>query len=410
MAIQMKEWGMLAFPGRGVHLPLEGIAEMTRPAERLSRVAESVGALGAHLLKETQTVNELGELADFAGRLRDMEQETREELEGLPVRDWDYAWSQASAPRLRQALAELPPSVRDAARELALRYDAQASLAARRDYELARINRARSQWQAQVDAAVASGDAEAATRWLESGRTVFVPEAEMESRKAETRSRSVLQYWRKALQQDAVGALSALRRADAELPEEEAHRQQLQQLREIAGRSVRDALAQEISREIESELPISSSIYERAVAVGLMSREQQRVASQVASPLPAQKRCEWLRRIDESRPEEYHDLLLDVAAEAALPYERRILLERLRAVSEVSPEARREMSRRLWQMYSEGDFGCPGDEEALSRWGRLQEQAMDVLRRNSAPEACERWLKSQKSAPEAWICTTPDTH
>lgn len=194
---------MLAYPQNRIHLPLQGIAEMDMPARRLGQTVEQAAAVGARMAEELQEVSAAGELAAFAGRLSEMERETREELSTLPVRDWDYAWAQASEPRIREALSELPEQVRPVARELAERYVAQASISARRDYELEKIRAARQQWQRRVDESVAAGNGEAAEQWLRAGSRVFVPETELEEQAVSVRSRSALRYWQNALEQDA---------------------------------------------------------------------------------------------------------------------------------------------------------------------------------------------------------------
>lgn len=401
---------MLAYPQRGVRVPLEGIAPMEQPGERLGRAVATAARLGADLMEQTRAVSSAGELAAFAGRLREIETATRAELEELPVRDWDYAWAQASTPRLREALEELPPQTREAAQRLALHYDAQASLAARRDYELARIGKARRQWQERVEESVAAGDADAAEQWIAAGKQLFVPKSELKSECAAARSRSVLQRWKTALEQDAVAALSSLQRQEAELPTEPEDLCRLQRLQAETRQKVCSALAEEVDRDIAAGVSIAPRVYEQAAAAGLISESRRRQADGPVNSLSVPQRCEWLQRIDNSAPEEQAEVLLDIASEPLMPFDRKLLRQRLLSCREVPQEARRAMSRQLRQMYLSGQFGCPGDTEALTRWGRLQEQSLEVLRRHPDPEAQMRWLQSQKPAPEAWICTTPETH
>ena len=398
---------MLAYPQNRIHLPLQGIAEMDMPARRLGQTVEQAAAVGARMAEELQEVSAAGELAAFAGRLSEMERETREELSTLPVRDWDYAWAQASEPRIREALSELPEQVRPVARELAERYVAQASISARREYELEKIRAARQQWQRRVDESVAAGNGEAAEQWLRAGSRVFVPETELEEQAVSVRSRSALRYWRNALEQDAEKALHRLQLEDASLPEAEKDRKVLAEMQVQARRRVQRSLAEEISREVEACRPIPAHLYERAANVGLISQEQVAAAAVPAAPLPPQKSCDWMRRIDESRPEDADELLLALAVEPVLPHERRLLLQRMRAWEDTEPAPRHEMSAQLWNMYRAGRFGCPGDAEPLVSLGRVLEQLPDALRQHASPEARHRWLRARLPQEKSWICLTP---
>ena len=117
---------MLSYPNQGIRVPLQGIAGMDEPAARLSRVVEGAAQVAASLADVKDQVTSAGELADFVGRLQNIETDTRELLRGETVQDWAYAWNQTSEPMLREAIQELHPSSREAGKRLAELYNARA--------------------------------------------------------------------------------------------------------------------------------------------------------------------------------------------------------------------------------------------------------------------------------------------
>lgn len=397
---------MLSYPGRGVQVPLQGIATMDEPAARLGRVIEGAAQLGAQLAEQQETVTAAGSLADFAGRLRQIEQESREEIDMQNVRDWQYAWKQASEPRLAEAVGELPPESREAGRHLAAVYNAQASATAKRDYELGRIGLARHRWQARVEDAVERGDAEEAERWIKAGESLFVPEEEVEERQRKVRSQSVLNCWRKAFRTDAAAALAALRREDARLPQEAADAECLQRLREEQLRAVSRAMAEEMGRAVTAGQLPSRELYEKAAAAGVMSPQQ--VESAFQQPEYGWRKSEglWNLRVDEC-PEEgdaVTRLQLEILAAPLPPEERSRLLLRLQRGREIPTPIRTQLSRSLWNMYLSGQFGCPGDTEALQGLARLQVRGMEEMSRCGSAAELNRWLSSVPSEEDKWIC------
>ena len=344
---------MLSYPGRGVQVPLQGIATMDEPAARLGRVIEGAAQLGAQLAEQQQTVTTAGSLAEFAGRLRQIEEEAREEIDMQNVRDWQYAWKQASEPRLAEAVAELPPESRDAGRQLAAVYNAQASATAKRDYELGRIGLARHRWQARVDDAVERGDAEEAERWIKAGKSLFVPEDAVEEQALKARSQSVLNHWKEAFRCNASEALSALRREDARLPQEAADAESLQRLRDEQYRRVSRDLAAEMSRDVErGQLP-SRELYEKAAAAGVLSPQQVDAALQPSAFDWMRSAGYWNRRVDEcpEAEEAVTRLRLDILA-ASLPVaERHRLLQRVQLQQQEpwQPELLRLIRKRQYR-------------------------------------------------------------
>ncbi len=400
MAIRIREWGMLSYPGRGVQIPLQGIATIDEPATRLSRVIEGAAQLSAALAEQQETVTNAGNLAEFTGRLRSIEEEARAEIDMQNVRDWKYAWKQASESRLAEAINELPPESREAGRHLAAVYNAQASATAKRDYELGRIGLARHRWQARVDEAVERGAADEAEQWIKAGEQLFVPKPEVETRTRAARSRSLLNQWKEAFRRNASDALQMLQQETAELPTEEKDREELQRLRKSGFREVCSTLADEMSTAVEAGQDPASELYEKARAVGAIKDTAGRIE-------PSPPVCDWNRRIDECPEEEEAEtrLKLDILT-APLPVtERRKLLQRMRRNREIPAAARSDISRRLWNMYQSGRLGLPGDREAQQHLARLQEQALTAQHPPAEPE---RWIEKVRPKAEAWICYQPN--
>lgn len=409
MAIQIKEWGMLSYPGRGVQVPLQGIAGMDESAARLGRVIEGAAQLGAQLAEQQETVTTAGNLAEFAGRLRQVEDEARAEIDMQNVRDWKYAWNQATEARLAEAVDELPRESRAAGRHLAAVYSAQASATAKRDYELGRIGLARHRWQARVDEAVERGDAEEAERWLRAGEGLFVPTDEVEDRSKKARSKSVLNQWKAAFLQNAPETLAALQREDARLPQEPADREALLAIRESQFRAVSREVAEEMSRAAEQGQQPPATVLQKAAAAGVLTPQQAESAGrfvELSGQVPA---AVWNLRVDECPDDEDAEmrLKLDILSAAVPTAAKRTLLQRLRRNREVPVSARGGISRRLWNLYLSGSFGCPEDAEACHHLARLQAQVPELLRRGNARET-ERWLERVSPNEETWICYQPN--
>lgn len=400
---------MLSYPGRGVQVPVQGIATMDEPAARLGRIIEGAAQMGAQLAEQQETVTSAGNLAEFAGRLKQVEDEARAEIDMQNVRDWKYAWNQATEARLAEAVDELPRESRAAGRHLAAVYSAQASATAKRDYELGRIGLARHRWQARVDEAVERGDAEEAERWLKAGESLFVPPGELESRSRKVRSESVLNNWKTAFRENAPEALAALRRSDVCLPQEEADREALQELRDAQFHAVSREVAAEMERAVGQGQAFPTALLEKAAAAGVISPQQAAAAGQPEAEGGSPSAEDLNLRVDECPEDEHAEtrLKLDILSAAVPMAAKRSLLQRLSRNREVPEAARGTLSRRLWNLYRGGRFGCPEDTEARRYLARLQAQAPEMLRRGSAQET-ERWLESVCPKEETWICYQPN--
>lgn len=396
----MKEWGMLQYPGRAPQLPMHGINDLGNSMARMGQAVAGFLENTGHFVEEQMQVTSTGNLADFAGKLKEIERTTRDEINMLPVRDWDYTWEQVSAPLLDSALNELPEEARDAGKELAMLYNRRASLEARRDYELKRIGRARSQWQGRVESAVAEGDETAAQQWLEAGRHVFIPEEEMETHLQSARSKCSLNRWQHRMQEQPLETLQALQQNDApDLPDDEEDAARLQEMTRETGQRLTLQLAQELTERVEAGHAPTAAELQQVVNAGLLSTP---IQEQAERPLATHEICDWLRRVDERDGDAHQDAALKVEiATAPIPIvERQMLLRRMQQTAEIPVQQRRAHSQQLWNAYRAGAFGCCGDEMALRRLGELQEKAV------------EQWGQPHASSPlsevddfaQHWVC------
>ena len=139
MAIRMKEWGMLSYPRQGVHLPLNALNDWGRSGRVLGQGVTQAGSGAAELANAIYRVQKAGSEADMASAFEQIGRETTEELLELPVRDWDYSWQQAYAPRVQEVLNQYSGADRERALQLSEVYGHRHSLNGRRRMELERI-------------------------------------------------------------------------------------------------------------------------------------------------------------------------------------------------------------------------------------------------------------------------------
>ena len=399
----MKEWGMLAYPRQAVHLPVNSLNDWGRSGRVLGQGVQEFGHGLAELEPVISRVTQAGQLADAAAMLREMGEEAAGELLDSPVRDWDYSWQQAYQPRVQQVLSRFSGEEREQVQQLSESYGRQYSLEGRRRMELRRIRQARQQWKEQVDSAVMQGDAEAACRWLEQGREVFVPEPDMPRQLQEVRNRSLQAAWQQQLQQDPYAALTAWQADDARRPEGEEALRALEADMTQTRQNLHRELAVQLAAAVEHGQEPDATMLARAAAAGVLSPELVAAQGRAVEPLSVEDTCNWLRRIDEREPGEDEPLVVEIAL-AALPAEqRRLLLQRVQHTAAMPPQQRCSMSRTLWNRYREGCFGCPGDAESMLTLGRLQEEAL--IRMTTQPEKeTTRWLEELGTNADAWLC------
>ncbi len=404
MAIRMKEWGMQAYPRQGVHLPLNALNDWGRTGRALGQGVVEVGQGLAALAPAIEQVARTGRSAGAAAMLDEIGRETVEELLELPVRDWDYSWQQAYAPRVHEMLNEFSGAEREEALRLSELYGEKYSLEGRRSMELERLRQAKSHWRRQVDTAVQSGDADSARQWVEQGRGVFVPESEMPQELESVQSRSLQSRWQQHLLQDPHTALAEWQSPTALKPAGQAELSALEKEMQKTRAVLFDQLAAQLGASLEQGDEPDARQLERAVAAGVLAPEQLALLQHPRAELSVAESCNWLRRIDERTEADDARLVVDIAL-APLPVEQKqVLLRRLQDTAAVPQQRRSRMSRALWNLYRAGRFGCPGDEEAMRCLGRLQEEALRGMNSWSEKD-CERWLETfSRAGEDNWVC------
>lgn len=403
MAIRMKEWGQLAYPRQAVHLPVNALNDWGRSGRSMGQGVREFGHGLAELAPVLSKVTRTGQQADAVSMVREIATETIEELHELPVRDWDYSWKQAYEPRVQEMLSQLSGAEREQARKLSEELGPLYSLDGQRKMEVNRIGEARRHWQSEVDRAVQRGDEEAACRWIEQGREVFVPESEMPGRLDKARNLSLQASWQEQLRQDPYAALAAWQDETARKPADEEIRKALGNSVEKARTGVFGALALQLGTAVEQGDEPDKTLLNRALSAGILTREQVETAAKPVAALSVADTCNWLRRIDERDTGDDDRLTVEIALAPIPPEQRRLLLQRLQTTGSLPPQQRFDMSRALWGMYRAGVFGCPGDAEALLSLGRLQEEA--IMRMTTEPEkSIAGWLENLRRNAGNWVC------
>ncbi len=411
MAIRIKEWGMLAAPGQPAHVRTQGLYGWERVGRALG---EGVSELlqGGQKLAGLEKVSSAGELANFSEQLRSISAEVRDELKEGEVKDWDYAWNAAITPRIREAVQGLSAESRKGALELARAYSAQSSIEARRDREVERVSAARGHWEQQVEASVSAGQEEQATRWLEAGRGVFVPEEQMAPRLEEVRSRACRSRWEKRLHASPLETLAEIssmgREKSGLMPVREDERRGLEESCARARRSLQRELATSFSERLRAGEEIESASLELAARAGVLQSSPERAEMLHRTP-SVLTRSDWRRWLDarDDGDQGEQEARLAIAA-APLPLEeRRSLLARLERTAQVPAADRRTLSNQLFSLYSSGAFGCPSDAEAQRFLLALQDEAAELLAAQG-PAAVADWLEARRAGGDNWVCFEAD--
>lgn len=409
MSIRIREWGMLRNATEQPHISVQGLTEWESGAVRAGQGMAAMVMEGGRLVQEYREVEAAGELAEFSETLRAIEEETRQELQESETADWGQAWQAACAPKVAEALAELPPALRESAGRMAEAYNREASVRAWRDQELAGIDKARAQWQRRVDAAVKKGDAAEARRWVEQGRGVFVPEPQIQEQSAAVESRALLNCWQRDLEQNPMQTLEDYRSRTRRLrPARREDAEQLRQVAENTRRRLRQEYADLLQTRLQTGEQCSADELKAAGRAGVLTREQCAAAQTSPREATAHDVNHWLRRVDECAPtnEDQLEMRLEICTAALPPSERLMLLQRLELGGRVQREDRLSLSRRLWNLYNAGAFGCPGDNVAEKSLRRMQMNGLPLLA-ESGSDAAAQWLQSLDRRDEQWICFSP---
>lgn len=403
MAIRMKEWGMLSYPRQSVHLPLNALNDWGRSGRVIGQGVAVAGEGAAGLAEAIYRVQKAGSVADMASTLDQIGRETTAELLELPVRDWDYSWQQAYEPRVQEMLNLYSGEDREYARRLSEVYGRRYSLDGRRRLEVERIRQSRRNWQQQVDEAVQQGDSERARDWLEHGSGVFLPEDQLPQQLEHAQSRSLHARWQQRLQASPYLALAAWNDESEEKPADAESMRNLENEVEQTRRGAFKSLAASLMTHVLQGQEPAAAELEQVVQAGVLLPELVEEWSAPRLALGKAEACNWLRRIDERGWLDDDGLAVEIAL-APLPVEqRRALLTRLQTTAGIPQQQRVGISRGLWNMYCQGEFGCPGDAEALDALSRLQEEALQRLCAGKN-EDCTRWLSQMRSTTENWVC------
>lgn len=399
----MKEWGLKAYPGQSVQVPLSGIGGMGEAARSFGRGLAAAGEGVAKLMEMQEGVVARGEAAALRDEVQKVADNARQQMEqGGDIDNWEESWQQTVAPMVEPLLQKIPERRRDHAVQVVRETLQQASLEAQRQYEVGRLSQARQQWEARVSAAVQRGDRKAAVSRLEEGRDVFVPEGEMESRRKSVESGCCAAAWRSRLQEDPVGALTAWRREEAPRPENEADLRAVKDELAESGRALRRQLGSEFASTVLQGLPPAPEAVKGARAAGLLEPEE---ASPTARPLSSRAEAEWMRRVDEMEGDEdsVAAMQLSLATLPAPVSQRRRLMTYLEQSRTLPQDARRGLSTELWNLYRKGAFGCAADAVPQQRLCRLLTEGRRLLAAGDA-EATSAWLKTLQSKETPWLC------
>lgn len=399
----MKEWGLKAYPGQSVQVPLSGISGMGEAARAFGRGLEAAGKGVGELMAMHEQVVAQGELATLRDEVQKVAESARLQMaEEGPVENWAESWQQTVAPLVEPLLQKIPERRRESALRVAQETLQRASLEAQRQHEVGRLTAARKQWESRVSDAVQRGDERTALSRLEEGREIFVPEGEMDARRKDVASGCCSSSWRSQLQEDPVAALTAWRAEDARRPEKEADAQALREEMAEAGLTMRRKLGEEFSQTLLQGLPPAPEAVRGAIAAGLLppQEKQDRLC-----PLSARDEAEWMRRADDCAADEESltSLRLQLATLPAPVPQRRRLMSYLEESRSLPQAPRRELREALWELYRRGVFGCAGDAVPQQRLCRLLCESRRLLAEGDA-EATTAWLNSLRSKETPWLC------
>ncbi len=416
MAIRMKEWALVAYPGAGLRVPTSGIEGMGRAAaqwgqgwvEAVSGGAELATAVTRHqestaresadevLDEAKRKVNTVGMVAQMQARLTEEMEAEGNVLGADEPGDWSSVWRRAGAPVVAETAAALPPEWRESAGAMVQR----ASLLAKSRYERESIAHSRHRWQEVLESEVSRGEPQMALQQLELGRGVFVPEEQMEERRCEVVSRCCAARWTRALQESPAEALRDWRREDADRPAGSAQLEQVELAVSQARRGLQRALGQEWAQRLAEGGEPAPQELQRAAEAGIVdaSLAEKKTWS-------AQEYAAWQHRVDTREEGEAaaDALRVEIAALGAPAPQRRALLGYLERSASLPPELRRRAGEALWNVYLSGCLGCPEDAVPQRRLARLQQEAQQRLVTQSG-EMLDTWLRDCASVAPRWVC------
>jgi hypothetical protein len=234
---------------------------------------------------------------------------------------------------------------------------------------------------------------------MEQGRGVFLPEEQYQQQLESVQSRSLQRRWQQMLHRNPQQAIADWNRDDARKPAGAEALQTLESEVEQVRLRLRQELAMQLAAAVEQGVEPDVSTLTQAAESGVLNPvhlERRSISDAAAS-------CDWRRRIDEQEDSLDAELLIDLACASSPMPERQKLLQRARIMAQVPRQHRQGMSRRLWRMYRDGYFGCPGDAETLNYLGNLQKEAEFRLQ-NSTEKENASWLDELGMSADNWVC------
>lgn len=402
MPIRMREWGLKAYPGQGVQVPLSGVNGMNEAARAFSRGVEELAAGGREFAEMYDRVQTAGEFSKLDTALQSVAEEAQTALNAAgEVPDWTESWQRETAPGVEKALENIAESRRDKARSYAAEVMHKAGLEARRSYEVSRIAQARSAWKSRVEAAVASGNAARAEACFDEGLGVFVPQDEAEVQRASLGSRCQASLWQSAVQENPLEALCDWQEGRRELPTGKEEADAVVQELEETGATLRRRLGEGCAAALlQGGAPDEASLT-KASRAGLLRYD---AAARVKN-LSAQEETEWMHRADACAENEdaVADMRLRLATLPAPAEQRRRLMQYFEEGRKISGDTRLRIRDAVWNVVNRGSLGCAGDAVPRHRAGRLMREGRRFVAAGDE-QGLTDWLARLNDRKPVWLC------
>ncbi len=428
MAIRMKEWGMLAPAQQQVdrsgqkRVILDQINVAQRRERSIQHLADGVGEFthdeGLRREKRAQDeqdalmaeVESTGELSSFMNNLEEANRLVQEEMRDLPHdQDFEYAWKQKASPHFTAALNQLSPTARAAGEQIASHYSEQSFIATKQQRKLGRIAKARNSWNQSLQHSINRGDEAEAMSWIDSVVDIFVPRNSVAEAKQNAQSAARYRQWDEQFKASPFKALASYKNAKKdELPLNEDHKEELQQLYIDTQRGARSALVDHLSRQIIAGKPIKPTSLKQVEEAGILS--QQQIQHLNYSPVRSNTKseldyCQWQKRIDQTNDDEEDliNLKLELATAPLSQSAKKSLLLRFDQTGKLSPSKRKRMSSNIWQAYNRGDFGTRGGQHSLARLRQLQELAPSIVEEEGL-DKLDALIEQYRLPEQVWVC------
>lgn len=402
MPIRMREWGLKAYPGQGVQVPLSGINGMNEAARNVSRGLQDLSDGGREFAEMYDRVQTAGEFSKLETALQQVASAAQEKLSSAgELADWGESWQRETTLGVEQALGGVSDSRREKARTYAQEVMRKASLEAQRSYEVKRIADARSAWKARVDAAVASGNEARAKACFDEGASVFVPEGEAQAQREALGSRCLAGAWHRAVQENPLQALSDYQAGHRAMPTGAEEAAAVLQELEQTGCTLRRRLGESCSSAyLQGGVPDAASL-SQAAAAGLLHYD----AEARERKLSAQEETDWMRRADACAADEdaVADLRLQLAALPVPAEQRRRLVAYFEEGRRLPEEPRRRVSEAVWNAFLSGRLGCAGDVVPRRRAGQLLREGRRYLAAGDE-QGLTDWLARLNERKPVWLC------